>query len=271
VAGAVGRGARALAGLALGLVARLWLATLRVRVRVAPELLAHADVPWVLAFLHGAQWPLLAVRRRRPTVAMVSHSRDGDLQARALRVVGLEVVRGSSSRGGARGLAALVRRTRRGADAAFAVDGPRGPYGVPKPGVLAAARASGAIVVPMGSAMRRGKVLTKAWDRFALAWPFTEVSVVYGAPLELPASPGPRSGHEGMTSVSRPPAADADATLATLARAIEAAQEEAAGMLLLGDPKVVSSLKVFGALPASSGIGLEGARGRSGKLDRVIE
>ena len=69
----------------------------------------------------------------------------------------LQVVRGSSSRGGARGLAALVRRLKTGRfDAAFAVDGPRGPYGVPKPGAALAARAAGAVVVPMGSAGRGG-------------------------------------------------------------------------------------------------------------------
>ena len=61
------------------------------------------------------------------------------MQARALALQGLRVVRGSSSRGGARGLAALGRRMKRDrADAAFAVDGPRGPYGVVKPGAMPA-------------------------------------------------------------------------------------------------------------------------------------
>src|SRR5512140_2172997 len=176
---------RALMGILLGVVARLWLATLRVRVVSDPALAAVADRPWVLAFLHGTQWPLLAWRRRGATVVLVSLSADGAMQARALRLQGLSVVRGSSSRGGARGLAALVRAMKRGrADAAFAVDGPRGPYGVVKPGALLAARATGAVLVPMGSAMTRGLVLRRAWDRFALAWPFTRVTVVLGAPIE---------------------------------------------------------------------------------------
>ncbi len=120
---------------------------------------------------------------------MVSLSKDGQMQARALRMLGFRVVRGSSSRGGARGLAALVRAVRGGADAAFAVDGPRGPYGEAKPGAVVAARRTRGVLVPMGSATRRATVFARAWDRFALAWPFTPVAVVLGAPLPASASP----------------------------------------------------------------------------------
>jgi lysophospholipid acyltransferase (LPLAT)-like uncharacterized protein len=170
-------------GIALGLLARLWLATLRVRVITDPALERVRDRAWVLAFLHGTQFPLLAWKRRRKTVALVSLSRDGALQARALAVQGLGVVRGSSSRGGVRGLAALVRAMRRGADAAFAVDGPRGPYGVAKAGAVAAAAAVGGVLVPMGSAIERGVTL-HAWDRFALPWPFARVAIALGAPID---------------------------------------------------------------------------------------
>jgi lysophospholipid acyltransferase (LPLAT)-like uncharacterized protein len=188
---------RALLGLALGVVARLWLATLRVRLEVHPELARHAEQPWVLAFFHGTQWPLLAWRRRRPTLVMVSHSADGSMQARALGVLGFLVVRGSSSRGGARALAAIVRRIRRGdVDAAFAVDGPRGPLGEVKPGAVLAARCAGGVLVPMGSAVLRGKTFTRAWDRFVLAWPFARVAVVLGAPLAPSAGAAERNGDE---------------------------------------------------------------------------
>jgi lysophospholipid acyltransferase (LPLAT)-like uncharacterized protein len=177
--------ARFALGVLLGLVARAWLATLRVNLVVHPALDAHAGQPWVLSFFHGTQWPLLAWRRRRRTVVLVSLSNDGTLQARALALQGLVVVRGSSSRGGVRGLAALVRRMRRdSSDAAFAVDGPRGPYGVVKDGALAAARATGGVLVPMGSAAPRAIVLRRAWDRFALAWPFSRVTVTLGAPID---------------------------------------------------------------------------------------
>ena len=141
-------------------------------------------MPIVFTFFHGTQFPLLAWKRRRKTAVMVSLSKDGSMQARALGVLGFDVVRGSSSREGARGLAALVRKVRRNErDAAFAVDGPKGPYGVPKAGAAFLADRTGAWLVPMGSAMKRGKVFERAWDRFALPWPFTTVAVVVGEPV----------------------------------------------------------------------------------------
>lgn len=174
---------RAALGIFLGVVARVWLWTLRVQVDVHPSLVDGPE-PWVLCFFHGTQWPLLAWRRRRPTLVMVSHSADGQMQARALGMLGFRVLRGSSSRGGARALAAMVRGLRTGgADAAFAVDGPRGPYGVVKEGAIVAATRSGGRLVPMGSAVARGKVFVHAWDRFVLAWPFSKVVVVLGAPV----------------------------------------------------------------------------------------
>jgi lysophospholipid acyltransferase (LPLAT)-like uncharacterized protein len=187
---------RAALGVVVGLVARLWLATLRVRLEIDPALAGVRERPWVYAFFHGTQWPLLAYRRPRATVVLVSLSRDGTLQSRALALQGFRVVRGSSSRGGARGLAALVRVMRRErADAAFAVDGPKGPYGVVKGGALAAARAVGGVLVPMGGSVERGLVLRRAWDRFQIAWPFSRVTVRLGAPID-PSEDGARSALE---------------------------------------------------------------------------
>ncbi|HEX3344938.1 MAG TPA: DUF374 domain-containing protein, partial [Polyangiaceae bacterium] len=198
---------RALLGLLLGFIAKVWLATLRVRVVVHPSLEEVRDRPWVLAFWHGTQWPLLAWRRRRPTVVLVSLSRDGAMQARALALQGLRVVRGSSSRGGAKGLAQVVRAMKREAlDAAFAVDGPRGPLGRVKGGLLVAARATGAVVVPLTGSMRRGLVLRRSWDRFAIAWPFTRVDVVLGEPIDPRARPDAREAVErSLCALNEPP------------------------------------------------------------------
>lgn len=181
---------RRLLGLVVGLIARLWLRSLRVTVLEDPALDRSDARPWVLAFFHGEQFPLLAWSRRRPTVALVSLSKDGELQSRALRMVGMRVERGSSSRQGARGLRAIVRRLRKGTeDAAFAVDGPKGPRFHVAPGAIAAARACGGALVPMGSAIARGKIFERSWDAFALPFPFSRVVVAIGAPLPASTTP----------------------------------------------------------------------------------
>jgi lysophospholipid acyltransferase (LPLAT)-like uncharacterized protein len=209
-------------GFIVGLLVRLWLLTLRARVLVDPALEVLGDggsAPWVLAFFHGTQFPLLAWRRRRRTSVLVSLSRDGSLQAGVLRALGFSVVRGSTSAGGARGAASLVRRARAGDDLAFAVDGPRGPRGSVKPGARWATRHARGVLVPMGSAVARGHVFSRAWDQYAVAWPFARVAIALGAPLS------------------------ADATDAELGAAIEAANRIAASSLAVPVARPVEAVE----------------------------
>jgi len=180
-------------GLVLGLLVRLWLFTLRVRLSVAPELESHAE-PWVLAFFHGQQFPLLAWKRRAPTTVLVSLSRDGTWLAGVLRVLGFDVVRGSSTRGGARALAALVRRGKGGHDLAFAVDGPKGPAGEAKPGAAFVAGRIGGTLVPMAAAIAWGKTFPRAWDAFTVAYPLSRVAIVLGPPLGADVPPARLEG-----------------------------------------------------------------------------
>jgi lysophospholipid acyltransferase (LPLAT)-like uncharacterized protein len=89
-------------------------------------------VPWLNARLrrsHGA----------RTVSVLASRSRDGGLVGDYARRFGLDVVRGSSSRGGAGALRALVTTVEAGRDVALAPDGPRGPRRQLGSGVVALA------------------------------------------------------------------------------------------------------------------------------------
>jgi lysophospholipid acyltransferase (LPLAT)-like uncharacterized protein len=178
-----------LLGALVGLVARAWLLTLRLTLVVDPALAELRPRPFALAFWHGQQFALLRWARFQRMVALVSRSRDGALVASALRRLGIDSARGSSSRGGAAALRAIVKKLREGLDAAFAVDGPRGPARVVRTegsgvGAVTAARLGGAVVVPMAAACSRCHVFARAWDRFELPLPFTRVAVVLGAPID---------------------------------------------------------------------------------------
>ncbi|MFT3775595.1 MAG: lysophospholipid acyltransferase family protein [Minicystis sp.] len=182
--------ARRALGALLGLLVRAWLASLRLTLVVDPALAAtRPRRPFALAFWHGQQFALLRWARFQRMVALVSRSRDGELVAAALARLGIASARGSSSRGGAAGLKAIVRRLRDGCDAAFAVDGPRGPARVVRSesgnvGAALSARLAGGVVVPMAAACARPHVFAKAWDRFELPLPFTRVAVALGPPIE---------------------------------------------------------------------------------------
>jgi hypothetical protein len=113
---------------------------------------------------------------------MVSLSADGEVLRWAFKLLGVGAARGSSSRGGREALRLLVEMMGNGWDSAFAVDGPRGPRRVAKPGALVAAARSGGIVVPWAAACRRSFRLGASWDHFEIPWPFSRVAVVMGPP-----------------------------------------------------------------------------------------
>ncbi len=176
---------RRFAGRLLGLIVRAWVATLRLRWALPPGLEWADAATWVIAFCHGQQMVLMRGRdlRARARAVLVSTSRDGDLQTGAMTALGFIVERGSSSRRGAGGLRAVVSRLEAGMDAAFAIDGPRGPAGTSKPGAALAARLASARLVPVASAAAHCLRLG-SWDRFEIPVPFTRVAVVAAAPLD---------------------------------------------------------------------------------------
>lgn len=163
-------------------------ATWRVRVNYQCELPRQQRV--VFCFWHGKQAGLFAFAHSRPIAVLSSLSKDGELQARILDKLGYVLCRGSSSRGGVAGLKAMIRTIKgtlvagqnTGCDAAFAVDGPRGPLRKVKPGAIEAAEKSGALIVPIAANSSRAWIFEKAWDKYALPKPFAQIAINVGAP-----------------------------------------------------------------------------------------
>ena len=140
--------------------------------------------PVLLAFWHERLLMMPFPYRGRRVCIMVSRHRDGELVTRAVRPLGIETARGSSTRGWSGGLKAMLRAHRRGSDLAFAPDGPRGPRHVVKRGVIQVARATGAPIVPVAAAAR-WCVRLGSWDRLILPLPFSRIVYVAGNLLEV--------------------------------------------------------------------------------------
>jgi lysophospholipid acyltransferase (LPLAT)-like uncharacterized protein len=176
-------------------VVRALAVSLRVRVTGAEPLrpLWAARRPLIYAVWHGRilmmpwvnAWLRRTLRARRVSV-LASRSRDGEIVARFVTHFGLGAVRGSSSRGGAASLRALVAAVRAGEDVALVPDGPRGPRGHLRPGVVALAALTGAPVVPMAFGARPACRLD-TWDEFLIPLPFARCALVFGGPLTVPA------------------------------------------------------------------------------------
>src|SRR5262245_30543991 len=149
--------------------------------------------PLVCGVWHGGLLIAAVGWRDRGLVIPVSLSRDGDRIDAVLRRLGFAPsARGSSSRGATALLRELIRRVRAGASIGMLPDGPRGPSGVAKPGIVALARATGARLVPVGVAARPA-FRFGSWDRVRLPLPFARVRCVYGEPLVLPRDAEPEA------------------------------------------------------------------------------
>ena len=173
--------------LAAGLV-RLLGPTLRLRAEGLEALTSSGPAarPLIYCVWHGrilmVPWLNARLRRsrgERPVSVLASRSRDGELIAEYARRFGLDVVRGSSSRGGAGALRALVAAIRAGRDVALAPDGPRGPRRQLGSGVVALAALTGAPVVSLAFAARPAWRLA-TWDEFQIPWPFARAALVFG-------------------------------------------------------------------------------------------
>jgi len=120
--------------------------------------------------------------RRRGIVVMTSRSFDGEYIARFIQRFGYGASRGSSTRGGTRALIAQIRALRAGYDAAFTIDGPKGPPYVAKPGPVLLARKTGHAIVPVHHAGSSYWELN-SWDRFRIPKPFSRGLVVVAEPI----------------------------------------------------------------------------------------
>jgi len=118
---------------------------------------------------------------------LISRSFDGELITRTLRLLGYDVVRGSSSRGGAGGLLALQEVIERGFPVVFTADGPRGPIYETKPGPVKLAQMTGQPIGGFYLLPERAWVL-RSWDRFLIPKPFSRVAVSWTRKVAAPAS-----------------------------------------------------------------------------------
>jgi len=118
---------------------------------------------------------------------MISQSRDGELIADVYRRLNFRPVRGSSSRGGRQALAAMVADLAEHPAAVHVVDGPRGPRGIIKAGLISMAQLSGVPIIPFAISVNRAWVLN-SWDRFLIPKPFSTVFARFGTPIAVPTS-----------------------------------------------------------------------------------
>jgi hypothetical protein len=172
--------------------------------------------PCGIAHWHGDELALLPRFGQIGPTVLVSHSRDGELMAKACATLGYRVTRGSSTRGAVGGLLALIKAVKDGHMVVLAVDGPQGPRGVCKPGIVRVVQKAGVPLFPVGVAGSARFVFKKTWNQSYLPLPFSRQVVFVGAPLYFP---------------RKADASDMPGYCRQVERAIKAAEAEAEALL----------------------------------------
>ena len=142
--------------------------------------------PAVYPFWHRSLIPACFLWRKKQIAVLTSTSFDGEYIARILDWFGYTPVRGSSTRGGVRGLLGMQKVLESGHAVAFTIDGPKGPMYVAKPGPVLLARVTGLPIVCFHVALEDPWVLARSWDRFMVPKPFSRALVRISKVIHVP-------------------------------------------------------------------------------------
>jgi lysophospholipid acyltransferase (LPLAT)-like uncharacterized protein len=115
---------------------------------------------------------------------MISQSKDGEIVAGIAERTGWHPVRGSSSKGGKRALQIMIDNFKKTKLAGHIVDGPNGPSGKVKAGVIRLAHVANAVIVPFYVSAENGWHFN-SWDKFLLPKPFSKVSLRFGKMIKF--------------------------------------------------------------------------------------
>jgi lysophospholipid acyltransferase (LPLAT)-like uncharacterized protein len=152
----------------------------------------EADMPIILAFWHGQHLLAPMARQTNHRVNMlVSHHRDGEVNAIAARRFGVGTIRGSGNHGGGfvhkAGVAAfqaMLDSLAEGSSIAMSADVPKVAR-VAGLGIIKLAQASGRPIYPSAIATSRRYMLDN-WDRTTVNLPFGRGAGVAAEPLTVP-------------------------------------------------------------------------------------
>ena len=140
----------------------------------------------IFAFWHSRILMVSYLYQGWGAAILVSQSKDGEIIAQILNRQGHRIVRGSTSQGGTRAMAHIIRILKKDqCTGGITPDGPRGPRYKVQPGVITLGKKTGYPVIPITYSARKIKVFD-SWDRFILPAPFTSGTFIYGDPLFVP-------------------------------------------------------------------------------------
>ncbi len=153
-----------------------------------PENCAAAGKPFIGCFWHQRMLMLPPIWAHRRNLHMLTSTHaDGVLIAKTIARFGVKLIEGSTNRGAAAALRMMVQKLRMGEQVAITPDGPRGPARKAAPGVASVAMLAQAVVIPVAYSVSRARFM-RSWDRMLIPLPFSRGVMIWGEPIEPPAT-----------------------------------------------------------------------------------
>jgi lysophospholipid acyltransferase (LPLAT)-like uncharacterized protein len=177
------------AGLTCSAAVRLWMSTLDYRASFYDRTVDPVDPRFsaqkIYVFWHEYILFPFYLRGHCNLTMLVSQHRDADILFEAAQLLGFDLVRGSSFRGGSTALRELLRKSE-SMSVAITPDGPRGPRRRLAQGPIYLASKLGLPIVAMGFGYDR-PWRTSTWDRFAVPRPYSRGRAVISPEIRIPA------------------------------------------------------------------------------------
>ncbi|MCR6629078.1 MAG: lysophospholipid acyltransferase family protein [Magnetospirillum sp.] len=166
--------------------------------------------PFILAFWHGRLLMMpKSWRGGMPIHMLISQHRDGQLIARTVGHFGIHTVEGSTTRGGAGALRAMLKALKGGECIGITPDGPKGPRMRASDGIVAVARLSGCPVIPATYAAAGARRLG-SWDRFLIPLPFSRGLILWGEPITVARDGDEAAARQAIEDAMNAQTAEAD-------------------------------------------------------------
>ena len=127
--------------------------------------------------------PHLLPRNRIINALQSSHS-DGMVTSLAFKYLGMNVILGSSKKGGMQAFRKMVKCIKSGESVAITPDGPKGPKEKVKEGIIKLAQITETSIIPLVWTTNKFKLIN-SWDNFVIPYPFSKGVYSFGKPIYI--------------------------------------------------------------------------------------
>lgn len=157
------------------------------KIKIVEEEKIDGEETYVCGFWHRkliiALFCLDALEKK---AGLASPSKDGELIAVPLKLMGHKMVRGSTGKDSVKSVVQIIKLIKEGYSLGTPLDGPKGPPFVAKKGMIYVAQKTGKPLIFLGGAYEKKWIFSKTWDKFQLPKPFSKVVCVVGKRIYIP-------------------------------------------------------------------------------------